>query len=184
MFFCGISKAHLIILWLQCEQIQLCHSGLKEKLFFPWIWRKNRQLRQLSYFREFWRFFANFWCKWKLRSLSKKWKRFLPPSLVFYPPFLLLKITTLDFPESILCKFSLAEKGVKTSEGVKNFWFEKYGISAFFCTKNYVKIFKTRWNRFAWLKWNNCLFFLAKKNKIRENPAPRFKEIWQQKMHV
>ena len=34
--------------------------------------------------------------------------------------------------------------GKKTSEWVKNFWFLKYGFSAFICTKNYQKIFKTR----------------------------------------
>ena len=64
-------------------------------------------------------------------------KKFFTPSLVFYPPFLTLKITTLDIPKSIFSKFSLIEKGgKKLVEGVKNFSSGKYGISAFICTKN------------------------------------------------
>jgi len=61
-------------------------------------------------------------------------EKLFTPLLVFTPPFLPSKITTLDFPDCILCKFSLAEKGGK------NFCFGNYGVSAFFCTKIRKKI--------------------------------------------
>ena len=48
--------------------------------------------------------------------------------------------------------------------GVKNFWFGKYGLSASFCTKNHVKIFKTRENRFLWkFRKNRKIDFFFKK---------------------
>ena len=44
--------------------------------------------------------------------------------------------------------------------GIKNFWIVKYDISAFFCTKNYVKILKTCENRFSW-KLQRIFIFLG-----------------------
>ena len=41
-------------------------------------------------------------------------------------------------------------RGKKLINKVKNFWFVKCSFSAFFCTKNYVKSFKTHENMFSW----------------------------------
>ena len=49
----------------------------------------------------------------------------------------------------------MSKKGVKTSEGVKNFWFVKYDVSAFSCTKNYMKSFITREN----IQFQNLMHF-------------------------
>ena len=78
----------------------------------------------MNYVKEFERFFVHFRSKWKMRSSSTQWKSLLPPSQVFYTPFLPMKITTLDFPESILSKCSLTEKGgKKLVRGKKTFSF-------------------------------------------------------------
>ena len=125
-------------------------------------------MRQLNYIREFSRFFDNFLCKWKLRSRSKKSKSFLPPSLVFYPTFLALKFAQISCSQLIYAQLSMLQKwGKKLVRGVKNFWIVKYDISAFFCTKNYVKILKTRENRFTWkLEKNEKKNFSTKKMKF------------------
>ena len=46
-----------------------------------------------SYFHDFLRYGNDSWCKRKLNVHTLRWKSFLPPSLVFYPPFLCTKFT-------------------------------------------------------------------------------------------
>ena len=63
---------------------------------------------------------------------------------------------------------TLKKWGKKLVRGVKNFWFLKYELSAFFCTKNHVKIFKThRENFFHIPRW--LCFFFTKKNRCGNN---------------
>ena len=91
-------------------------------------------------------------CKRKLRSCSKKFKSFLPPSLVFYPTFLALKFAQISCSQLIYAQLSMLQKwGKKLVRGVKNFCIIKYKHLTFICTKNQKKIFKTRKNI---LKWN------------------------------
>ena len=82
--------------------------------------------------------------------LLEKYKSFLPPSLVFYPTFLALKFAQISRSKLICTQLLMLKKwGKKLVRGVKNFRIIKYDISAFFCTKNHVKILKTRANRFT-----------------------------------
>ena len=107
-------------------------------------------------------------CKWKLRSSSKKFKSFLPPSLVFYPTFLALKFAQISCSQLIYAQLSMLQKwGKKLVRGVKNFWIVKYDISAFFCTKNHVKILKTCENRFTW-KLEKIEMFFGWKQKFEK----------------
>ena len=107
-------------------------------------------------------------CKWKLRSRSKKSKSFLPPSLVFYPTFLALKFAQISCSQLIYAQLSMLQKwGKKLVRGVKNFWIVKYDISAFFCTKNHVKILKTCENRFTW-KLEKIEMFFGWKQKFEK----------------
>ena len=68
--------------------------------------------------------------------------------IFFYP----WKITKKKHcSQLIYAQLSMLQKwGKKLVRGVKNFWIVKYDISAFFCTKNHVKILKTCENRFTW----------------------------------
>ena len=105
-------------------------------------------------------------CKWKLRSSSKKFKSFLPPSLVFYPTFFTLKFTQISCSKFIFIEILTLKKwGKKLVRGVKNFWIKKYKHSAFICTKNQKKIFKTRRNIAKW----NLMTIKKKKLKIFKN---------------
>ena len=107
-------------------------------------------------------------CKWKLRSRWKKSKSFLPSSLVFYPTFLALKFAQISCSQLIYAQLSMLQKwGKKLVRGVKNFWIVKYDISAFFCTKNHVKILKTRENRFTW-KLEKIEMFFGWKQKFEK----------------
>ena len=64
-------------------------------------------------------------------------KSFLPPSLVFYPPFFTLKIATLDIPKPIFGKFSFLKKGgKKLVSGIKTFDLESMGSHLSFAPKN------------------------------------------------
>ena len=91
-------------------------------------------------------------CKRKLRSCSKKFKSFLPPSLVFYPTFLALKFGQISRSKLIFTDIPTLKKwGKKLVRGVKNFCIIKCKHLTFICTKNQKKIFKTRKNI---LKWN------------------------------
>ena len=44
-------------------------------------------------FREFLSFLHDFWCKMELKIYIFQIKSFLPPSLVFYPPFLIIRVS-------------------------------------------------------------------------------------------
>ena len=105
-------------------------------------------------------------CKRKLRSCSKKFKSFLPPSLVFYPTFLALKFGQISRSKLIFTDIPTLKKwGKKLVRGVKNFCIIKCKHLTFICTKNQKKIFKTRKNI---LKWN--LMTIKKKTwKFFEN---------------
>ena len=90
------------------------------------------------------------------------------PSLVFYPTFLFLKFAQISCSQLIYAQLSMLQKwGKKLVRGVKNFWIVKYDISAFFCTKNYVKILKTRENRFTW-KLEKIEMFFGWKQKFEK----------------
>ena len=109
-------------------------------------------MRGLKYTREFKDFLIIFLCKRKLRSCSKKFKSFLPPSLVFYPTFLALKFGQISRSKLIFTDIPTLKKwGKKLVRGVKNFCIIKCKHLTFICTKNQKKIFKTRKNI---LKWN------------------------------
>ena len=102
-------------------------------------------------------------------------KSFLPPSKVFYPPFLLLKHPLFKKQSKTwFCWiFVCSKKGVKNFWGGKNFWFEKYGPSASFCTKNHKKSSKTRKNRFSSKLTKKGFFFGIKtpfQSKFRSHP--------------
>ena len=87
-------------------------------------------------------------------------QKFFVPALVFYPTFVTSKVEHIWVVNMKSEQTSRLKKwGKKLVRGVKNFWFGKYGISAFVCTKNYQKIFKTR--EYSW-KWN--LIILKVKN--------------------
>ena len=91
-------------------------------------------------------------CKRKLRSCSKKFKGFLPPSLVFYSTFLALKFGNISCSKLIFTDIPTLKKWVKELvRGTKNFCIIKYKHSTFICTKNQKKVFKTCKNI---LKWN------------------------------
>ena len=91
-------------------------------------------------------------CKRKLRSCSKKFKSFLPPSLVFYPTFLALKFGQISRSKLIFTDIPTLKKwGKKLVRGVKNFCIIKCKHLTFICIKNQKKIFKTCKNI---LKWN------------------------------
>ena len=66
-------------------------------------------------------------------------RKFFTPLLVFYPLIFASEGTTQNwnFEATFSCKIVDAKKGgKKLVRGVKNFWFGKYGFSAFICTKN------------------------------------------------
>ena len=72
-------------------------------------------------------------------------QKFLPPSLVFYPTFVISKVEHIWVVNMKSEQTSRLKKwGKKLVRGVKNFWIFSISISAFICTKNYQKIFKTR----------------------------------------
>ena len=84
-------------------------------------------------------------CKRKLRYHTLWFKSFLPPSLVFYPTFVTSKVEHIWAVNMKSEQTSRLKKwGKKLVRGVKNFWIFSISISAFICTKNYQKIFKTR----------------------------------------
>ena len=88
--------------------MDLKFKDFKGGAFFSRILRKCKHLRKLICIREFYRFFNDFLCKWKLRSSSKKFKSFLPPSLVFYPTFLTTSTIQIfeNFQKFVLCSLS------------------------------------------------------------------------------
>ena len=69
----------------------------------------------------------------------------------------------------------LEKWGKKLAKTVRNFWDTKYESSASFCTKNYLKIFKTRWNRSVSFQCKNCFFFGNKKTNPEKAATTLFK---------
>ena len=82
----------------------------------------------------------------------EKMQKFFTPLTSFLPPFFALKITTLDIPECILCKFSFAEKGGKKLVGeVKTFDLESMESQLSFAPKisqKYEKLVKIATDEF------------------------------------
>ena len=115
-------------------------------------------------------------CKRKLRSCSKKFKSFLPPSLVFYPTFLALKFGQISRSKLIFTDIPTLKKwGKKLVRGVKNFCIIKYKHLTFICTKNQKIIFKTRKNI---LKWN---LMTIKKKFENFQKILKFSKFWKMK---
>ena len=137
-----------------------------EKKFFFWIFKRID-------FREFLNFLLDCLCKIKLSIHIFECKSFLPLTS-FYPVFVDLHASQR---RSFFCdsshwwSFKLKKGGKKLVRGSKNFWFGKYRFSASFCTKNHVKMFKTRENRFLW-------------NLAKNSRKTRFREFWQQIVRV
>ena len=74
--------------------------------------------------------------------LEKIQKFFTPlsPLTSFLPQFFSLEVCSdFTFKTHIYPTFDVKKWGKKLLRGVKNFWIVKYDISAFLCTKNYVK---------------------------------------------
>ena len=143
------------------SNFQNCEKWKKiQKIYFEYEFFKE------TYFHEFWRFFNNFLCKRKLRSCSKKFKSFLPPSLVFYPTFLALKFGQISRSKLIFTDIPTLKKwGKKLVRGVKNFCIIKCKHLTFICIKNQKKsikvaeIFQNR-SRKIELKLRRMLIFL------------------------
>ena len=112
------------------------------------IWKR---LFQLATFKDFYIIF----CANEIWEINfSQIKSFVLPSLFFYFPFSLHSnqaVFNKFFKIAYHVSYIYSKKGVKKLvRGVKNFWFVKYLFSAFFCTKNYVKSFKTHENVFSW----------------------------------
>ena len=129
-----------------------------------------------TYFHDFKRFFNNFLCKRKLRSCSKKFKSFLPPSLVFYPTFLALKFAQISCSQLIYAQLSMLQKwGKKLVRGGKELlnrkvWYLSFLLHQKSCRniKNlrksiYFKIGKNEKKISRPKKWNFFKFLLPPK---------------------
>ena len=68
-------------------------------------------------------------------------QKFFTPLTSFLPPLFSLENSLWSDKSS-----NKKRVGKKLVRGVKNFWFVKYEYSAFICTKNQQKIFRTHWN--------------------------------------
>ena len=97
-------------------------------------------LRNLSDFSEFWRFFADFCCKWKLNIHTLQIKSFSPPSLVFYPLFSDLKICVSKVRYRIIRSF----QGWK--EGGKKLMIRKVWMFSFHLHQKSAKNLWNSWN--------------------------------------
>ena len=74
-------------------------------------------------------------------------RKFFTPLTSFLPPLFFLENSLWSDIWLYQEKSSNKKRGgKKLVRGVKNFWFVKYEYSAFICTKNQQKIFRTHWN--------------------------------------
>ena len=123
---------------------------------------KNDQISFWAIFASFLRFFANFWCKRKLRFHTFQIKSFLPHSLVFYLTFVTSKVEHIWVVNMKSEQTSRLKKwGKKLVRGVKNFWIFSKSISVFIFKKNHSKNLKTHENKFLWNKFIFKIFFLT-----------------------
>ena len=100
---------------------------------------------QVNRFSRFFNIFTWFLVQKKAEISYFTIQKFLPPSLVFYPTFVTSKVEHIWVVNMKSEQTSRLKKwGKKLVRGVKNFWIFSISISAFICTKNYQKIFKTR----------------------------------------
>ena len=136
------------------HSISIFSRVLKGGTFFSRIWSDLNKSLHYSYFHEFLKYGNDSWCKLKLRCCSKRCKSFLPPSTSFLPPFLLWILVICMLKFDFQWVFYVKKGGKKLVRGVKNFCISKYEYSAFFCTKNYYHILKTREKR---CKWNSTI---------------------------
>ena len=96
------------------------------------------------------------------------------PLTSFYPTFVTSKVEHIWVVNMKSEQTSRLKKwGKKLVRGVKNFWIFSISISAFICTKNYQKIFKTRECRLVCANVNIC----AESGKKKAPPLMDFDKI-------
>ena len=122
---------------------------------------------------------------------KESWDSILYKSKVFYPHHLFFTPLFLHSSQDIFNKFQknslscaiyiwVKLRGKKLVSGVKNFRFVKYGFSAFFCTKNHVKSFKTQRKNFYHIPTYSGFFFKKKprSGNNRRHPLKAAMTFW------